>query len=500
VRRRPVDNPVARLWRMVALLAALAALPSCAPQAVRVESPAEVPDAFSATGEAATPEQWWTTLDDAVLNRLVAAALRDNFSIRQAWDRLDQARALAEQAGAPLLPALDGTAGVSRTAVETRPLPRAYTTEVALGLATSYEVDLWGRVRSTADAARLDAYATAGDLQAAAITLSAQIAAVWYQLVEAHGQLLLLDDQIATNEKYLELIQVRFGQGLVLASDVLQQKELVEQTRGERVLVESAIGVLQHQLAVLLGRPPGGLDAEAPKILPSLPPLPQTGLPATLVRRRPDVQAAELRVQAADRRVAAAVADQFPRLSLTVTAETSAERVRDLFDNWMANVAANIVAPLFDAGRRGAEVQRTRAVVSERLNAYGETVLISFQEVEDALVQEAKQARYVESLRQQLDLSREATNRVRDIYSTTGQDFLRYLTTLLGYQRLQRTYLAAQHNLVLFRIDLYRALAGGWALPRPPRAETGGPREPVPEPVVEQNAPGRAPDAGDPDR
>ncbi|MFO8015220.1 MAG: TolC family protein [Phycisphaerae bacterium] len=498
-RRAPRSGFKRRVTCIGTLLLALAALPSCAPQAVRVEPPAEVPEAFSASGGGPVPDAWWTALDDAALDRLVEEALRGNFTIRQAWDRLDQARALAEQAGAPLLPALDGTAEAARSVRETTVMPRTYTTEVAFGLAASYEVDLWGRVRSTADAARLDAYASAADLQSAAVTLAAQVAATWYQLVEAYGQLRLLSEQIETNEKYLDLIQVRFGQGLVQASDVLQQKQLVEETRGQRVRVESAVEVLRHQLAVLVGRPPRALEAAVPEALPALPPLPPTGLPAALVRRRPDVRAAELRVQAADRRVAAAVADQFPRLSLTVSAETSAERVRDLFDNWMANVAANVVAPLFDANRRGAEVDRTRALVSERLNAYGGRVLVSLQEVEDALVQEAEQARFVQSLAEQLRLAREATNRVRDVYSTTGTDFLRYLTTLLGYQRLQRTYLSAERDLVLFRIDLYRALAGGWALPRPARATVGGPREPVAEPAVERNASGRAPDDGGPD-
>ena len=485
-----------RITCVGALLLALVALPSCTPEAVRVQSPARVPGAFSSSGTATLPAQWWTAMDDESLARLVEEALRGNFSIRQAWDRLDQARALAEQADAPLLPAVDGTAGASRTGLRAEPAPRIYTTEYAFGLSASYEVDLWGRVRSTSDAARLDAYASTQDLQAAAVTLTGSLADVWYQLIETQGQLRLLDEQIATNEKYLDLIATRFGQGLVEASDVLQQKELVEQTRGQRVLVERAVAVLEHQLAVLLGRPPQALETDVPALLPTLPPLPDTGVPAALVQRRPDVVAAALRVQAADRRVAAAVADQFPRLSLTTSGEVSAAEMRDLFDNWLAVLAANVVTPLFDANRRGAEVERNRAVVSERLNAYGQTVLESLQDVEDALVQEAKQARYVESLETQLTLSREATNRVRDIYSTTGREFLRYLTTLLGYQRLQRTHLSAKRDLVLFRIDLYRSLAGGWALPRPARAETTGPRRPVAAPVVEADASGRAPGDG----
>jgi len=480
---------------VAALLLALAALPSCAPQAVRVESPADVPESFSSGGEAPLPGKWWTAFADERLSALIEEALAENFSIRQAWDRLDQARAVAEASGAPLLPSLEGTAGASRSASKTASAPRTYTTEYSLGLAASYEVDLWGRVRSAADAARLDYYAGAEDLRAAAITVTAQIASLWYQLVEAYGALRLLDAQIRTNENYLNVISLKFGQGQVLASDMLQQRELVEQTRGERVLVESAIAVLRNQLAVLLGRAPGTLAAEPPATLPAVPPLPRTGLPAELIRRRPDVRAAELRVQAADRRVSAAIADRFPRLSLTAAAETSDERIRDLFDNWLANIAANVVAPLFDAGLRRAEVQRARAAVSESLNAYGQTVLESFQEVEDALAQEAKQADYVESLRRQLTLAEEATNRTRENYTTTGKDFIRYLTMLLDYQRLERTYLAAKRDLVLFRIKLYRALAGGWTLPRPPQATVSGPRGPVTPPEDDLGALGPPADA-----
>ena len=493
--RRPTHSPApsaaptggsgGRLLVGALLLAALAALPSCAVEGVRVESPAEVPSAFSATGEAPLPEQWWTAFDDATLSGLIEEALAGNFTIRQAWDRLDQARAVAARSGAALWPALDGMVDASRTAVKTEPAPQINVNEHTLGLAANYEVDLWGRVRSTRDAARLDVYATAEDVQSAAITVAAQIAATWYQLVEARGQLRLLDEQNRTNENYLTVMTLRFGQGQVQAADVLQQQELVEQTRGQRVLVTSAITVLEHQLAVLLGRAPGGLDATVPEQLPTVPPLPQTGLPAALVRRRPDVRAVEYRVQAADRRVSAAVADQFPRLSLTAATETSAERVRSLFDNWLATLAANVAAPLFDAGLRRAEVKRVRAAVSESLNAYGQAVLTSLQEVENALVQEARQAEYVGSLGRQLALSREATARTRDSYSTTGQNFIRYLTTLLQYQRLERTHLTAQRDLVLFRIDLYRALAGEWPMEQPSPATVAGPRRPVPPPAVE---------------
>ena len=472
---RAAAAPVGRCrWTLLASLGvalSLAAAPSCVRPEPGVRPPVALPKTFSAGGEAPLPARWWTAFGDPELERLVDEALAGNFSLRTAWDRLDQANALAAQSGAALWPTVDAGAGTGRAVQRTPAAGRTYSSDYSLGVLAAYEVDLWGRIGSTHDAARLDVDATAEDLNAAAVTLAAEVATAWYLLVEQTSQLALLDGQIETNEKYLEIITLKFRRGQVSATDVLQQQQLVESNRGERALVESAIRVLEHRLAVLLGRPPGRLTLKVPGDLPSLPPRPHSGLPAEWVRWRPDVRAAEVRVAAADRRVAAAVADQFPRLDLTAGAETSAEKVRALFDNWLATLAADLVAPVFDGGRRRAEVERTRAVLSERLNAYGHAVLVSLEEVEGALTQEAKQAEYVKSLEKQLVVSNRATNQTRENYTASGLYFTRYLTTLFAHQRLQRTYLQALRELVHFRIDLYRALSGSWGLARPPEAE-----------------------------
>ena len=363
-RRRPC-----LLW--LAALLSLAALPSCTYRSAAVQPPVAVPGQFSSEGEAVLPDRWWTAFSDEDLDSLVDRALRYNFSLRVAWDRLDQAMAVAARSGASLKPSLEGSAGASRTVARSPVTGRDYTTSYSLGLLAAYEVDLWGRVRAGRDAALLDALATNEDLHAAAMTLSAEVTGTWYTLVEQRGHLRLLDEQIETNEKYLDIVTLKFRRGQVSATDVLQQRQLVESARGERILVESRAEVLEHQLAVLLGQAPGSVLITVRGELPELPPLPHAGVPAQWIRRRPDVRAAELRVQAADRRVAAAVADRFPRLSLSVRAETSAERIHDLFDNWLAGLAANVVAPLFDGGLRRAEIERTRAAVSEQLDSYG---------------------------------------------------------------------------------------------------------------------------------
>jgi NodT family efflux transporter outer membrane factor (OMF) lipoprotein len=459
-------------------------LTSCATRKLEVQQPEFLPESFSIKGETPLPDKWWTELGDSGLNALIDKALDGNFSLRAAWDRLDQARSIAAREGADLWPSLEGTASASRTRTVSKSVPAmsttpsgtvqtgtkkdtTYSNNFTLGLLASYELDLWGRIRSARQAALLDVQATEEDLQTAAITLTAEIANVWYRLVEQYGQLKLLDEQIETNEKQLEVITLRFRRGLAEAPDVLQQKQLVESRRGERILVTSTIETLKHLLAVLVGQAPGTMEVEVPGTLPELPPLPETGFPAEWIRKRPDIYSSELRIRAADKRLGEAIANQFPRVSISVSANSSQAEFGDLFDDWASTLAGNLVAPLFEGGARRAEVRRTRAVVAETLNSYNQLVLDSLQEVEDALTQEMRQAEYLESLRTQLDLSRMSTDQVLDRYIKGTLDFTRYLTTLASYQNLQRTGLQGELNLVQYRIDLYRSLAGGWELTRP---------------------------------
>ncbi len=455
----------ARLELLAAVVCGAAALlaVSCVSLPRELSSPVSVPDTFGARGTAPLPELWWTAFGDEVLDALVDEALGGNLGLRTVRDRLAQSTASAAKSGASLRPSASGSGSLSRQVRDTT--GRTYATDIALGLAASYELDLWGRLRATRDAAQLDTAATSEDLQAAAISLTAEIARTWYRLVERSGQLRLVDDQVRTNKDYLDVITLRFRRGQASATDVLQQRQLVHATESERILVRSAISVLEHQLAVLLGRTPDGWRAvDMPSALPSLPSLPDTGVPLDWLRRRPDLRAAELRLHAADRRLAAAVADRWPTLGVSVSASTDASRAEDLFENWLASAAASLAAPLLDGGLRRAEVKRSRAVVSEALHGYGQSVLSALGEVEDALVRESRQREYVASLEFQLVLSAQATQQTRESYIRSGEQFTRYLTTLMSHQRLQRSLLDAQRQHVEYRIGLYRALAGGWAL------------------------------------
>jgi len=444
----------------------LAVLSGCRSAPPRVGSPVEVPAAFSDSGSAETPADWWTQFGDPGLDRAIDLAFEGNFTLAGAWDRLAEAEAIARREGAPLLPAVDFDAAASRTR-ERRDGDTTYTNDFLLGLAADYEVDLWGRIRSAHDASLYDVAVSEQDVQTAAISLAASVATVWFQLAEAAEQVRVIGEQADTNRRVQELVTERFRQGQVLAADVLRQQQLVQSTEGLRTLAEQRVATLRHQLAVLLGRPPA-TDLGLPRSsLPSMPALPSTGVPSDLLQRRPDVESAFLAVLAQDRRLASAIAARYPRVSLSADLRTSAEDVHDLFDNWLASLAANLVHPLFDGGERAAEVDRNRALLSETVNRYGQAILDALQDVEDALALEFHQDAYIASLEQQLKTTDAVIERTRANYLGGQLDYLRVLEALTSRQSLERQYLTARRERAEYRVLLYRALAGPVPVQRP---------------------------------
>ncbi len=447
---------------------------SCASKPLQHPVPLTVPDHFSSSGEAPLPGQWWTHFDDPALIRLIEQALSNNFSLRSAWDRLAQNEAIAQRERAARFPTLELQGGASRTEThgntggtlttgqQSRSFKRYF-----LGLTTNYELDLWGRISSIQEAAKLDLKASRETLQAAAMTLSAEVAFTWFELTEQQGQLELLEKQQRTNKQVLELVTFRFRHGQVGATDVLQQRQLLESTQGELATAQSREKVLRHQLAVLLGQPPTLLTLEQHTPMKKIPPLPDTGFPAEIIQNRPDIRSAYYKLLAADQDVATAVSNRFPRISLSAQINTSGESVRDLFDNWLTTLAANLVGPLIDGGNRRAEVSRSEAVVNEQLNNYRQAILEALAEVESALVQEEQQRLFISSLEKQLALSQQVLQQTQNNYRQGAADYLRILDVLLTQQALERALLQARREALSFRVNLYRAIGGGWEMTPP---------------------------------
>jgi NodT family efflux transporter outer membrane factor (OMF) lipoprotein len=447
----------------------------CANRDTTTRFPTQAPPPFSASGEAAMPDPWWTAFDDPALNRQIGQAFDGSFPLAAALQNLRAARAIVRREASDFFPDVNGVAEIESVSVSGLPEVSNY----ALGLETAYQVDLWGQIESRVDAERFRAMATHADYHAVALALTAEVAVTWFSLIEAQAQLALLDEQIESNQTGLKLQEARFELGQIRSPDVFRQRQLVESTLEQAVVVRSRIEVLEHRLAVLQGRPPQLANYQTGTRLPELPPLPDTGLPSDLLRRRPDVRREYLAFQAADRDLAAAVTDRYPRLNLAGSVVSAAESPEDLFRSWFISIGSQLIGPLIDGGQRRAEIDRTAAVVRQRFNEYGQTVLIAMREVEDALAQERYLIQRIERLEKQVELARQASVQLREQYLIQEVGYLDVLSSITQEQALQRETLSARLQLVLTRVGLYLALAGGFdPSPQGLTVEVAPPTEP----------------------
>ena len=455
------------LWQCFVLLVFLGGtISACAPYAPAARSGLEeapLPDSFSIQDAVHNPGQrWWQTIGDEELNSFVAEALSDNQTLHSYWARLERAQAQARKAGADLKPSVAADAGASYTKIQADDNGSAENENYTVGLIASYEVDLWGRIRATHESALLEAEASREDLNAAAMTVAAEVTDRWVAILSQRLQRQLLEQQLATNRTYLDLVELRFRKALASALDIFQQRQLVERGKAQLPLIEMQERMLENQLSVLLGRMPSQTPQISRQELPVLEAVPAAGLPVQLLQNRPDIAAAFRRLEASDQDLAAARADRLPALRLTGTAAYDSDELEELFDNWIINLAASLTAPIIDGSRRKAEVDVNRAAVEQQLAGYRQTVLSAVREVEDALISETKIREHIAALENQLQAGQNALTEARTRYINGLNDYLPVLTQLLSVQNLEIDLIRRHEDLLVARISLYRAIGGTW--------------------------------------
>ncbi|MGE0193930.1 MAG: TolC family protein [Planctomycetota bacterium] len=407
--------------------------------------------AFVASGDTALASCWWRALGDAGLDTQVQRALTANRDLLGKWHAVREARAVARRTRAQRSPRLDVTsdASVSRSS-------RDDEDGFGIGAAAAFEVDLHGKLAAAWHADVLLARARLSDHRTAALSLSAEVARTWYRLAEAEAQAGLAREQVATNHQILGLMEPRVAAQQLRSVDLLRQEGLVEATRERIIDAEADAQLLRHELAVLVGGLAGAAEDGPPPALVALPELPATGVPIEQLRGRPDVQAAAERVMAADQELGVALRDRYPRLELSAVSG-SADAV---FREFVATFAAGLLGPVLDGGHRRAEVDRTRAQRDRLCADYAQTVLVAFREVQDALVEERRQRDRLESLARQLDVSEQASTRLREDYLAGQGSYLDVLSALTDEQEIRREQLETRRLVLEARIGLYRALAG----------------------------------------
>jgi len=411
-------------------------------------------DSYSLSVEGMKPQsRWWEELNDPFLDAVIKKALSDNLTIKQAGARIEQAIAADQQAASFLYPEITGRAsGVQEWNGDDKPED----THVA-GLALSWEIDLWGRLSAARKSTQYEIRASREDLEATAVLLTAQVAETYYQIIEQKLQLSLLQRQIKTGETFLELIELRFGYGEASVVDVFQQRQQLASTRSRFPIVKSRLRILENRLHVQMGMAPVRTSSRYADEFPQLTDLPLTGVPIDLLRNRPDLRRIYNELVAVDYRVAEAVADRFPKIGLSGSASfidgfTTEDRLLSLL--------LDAVVPVLDWNRRGAEVDKRKAILKEELAGYTQVYLTAIEEVENALWQERHQLELLSALERQMNIARSNLVESGYRYQQGLTDYLPVLTALQSLQLLERDILSRQRQLISIRILLYRALGG----------------------------------------
>lgn len=421
-------------------------------------------------GLAESGTRWWTTFQDASLDSVVEGVLMGNFELDEAWSRLASASASARAANAPRIPSIDLNGNAQRLEIDqngggSSALPIRVGEAYSLGLSLNYEFDLFGRINSTLQSARLGEAATAADVQATALALTGSATDAWISAVENRSLARLVSEQIELDEQLLQVTQNRFATGAGTALDVLQQKRLLEATRAElpRFLGEAERAV--HTLNTLSGRAPKSEELtpfDLPDRLPELQPMPTLDVPSALLTLRPDVVAALRRVEMSDRNVATAIAARYPRLALNANYNFDGNELSALFDRTISTIVGSLVVPLIDGASLRAEVAVQRAALDGNIASLQQTILTALLEIEDALSLEQRGTQRISTLESQASIGRDEVAQAERRYVGGVDSYLDVLNAIQTLQALERELLTERASVLRSRASLLRALGGAW--------------------------------------
>ena len=484
-RMRTIWHRLSTLASLGSCLAGTLAVAGCSVGPRYNRPAAEVPTAYKEAGDWKTAQPndqdlggaWWQIFQDSQLNALEDHINVSNQDLKAAEAQYTQARALLRYDRASYYPSINGGVSATRNRISNNRPPAINTdgatySDFQIPLELSYEVDVWGRVRKTVESQRSQAQASAADLATVNLSLHSQLALLYFQARSLDAQEQLLNSTVAEYEQAFQLTDSRFKGGLASEVEVQQASTQLETTRAEAIDVGVLRAQYEHAIATLIGKPASSFRL-SPLPLTSPPPSIPLSLPSELLERRPDIAASERRMAAANAQIGVAKAAYYPTISLGATGGFESGVITTLLSGpsilWSAGASA--VAPIFDAGRRRANMDQARAAYDETVANYRETVLTGFQQVEDNLAalrileKEADtQQRAVLASQKSLDLS---LTRYRGGITS----YLEVTTAQSAALSDQVTAVSILGRRMTSAVLLVQALGGGWdrsALPERP--------------------------------
>jgi outer membrane protein, multidrug efflux system len=458
----------------VVLLGGCAVGPNYKRPAVKV--PANYRDATSLTTNSLAELPWWQVFQDSTLQGLIREALTNNYDLKIAVARVEQARNLAAVAGAPLFPQIGygGDVGRGRNAILNTPSPNASsphdpvtTGSALLNLNAFWEIDLWGRIRRLSEAGRAEYLATDEARRGVTITLVSDVATTYFQLLALDQELAI---QMAATNAFAgsyRIFNERLQNGVASKLETDRAAAALANASAQIPDLKIQIALAENQLSVLLGRNPGpiarGSLANQPPPEPEIP----AGLPSALLQRRPDVAASEQRLIAANANVGANFANFFPQFGLT----TFLGRVSPTLSAFTAgsanawNVGATMAGPIFQGGQLRAQYKAAKAKFDEAKASYEQSVLVAFQDVSNSLITREKLAERKGYDEQAVTALASSVELATERYLNGRASYYEVLQAQQELYPTQRALTQTQVGELISVVQLYRALGGGWQQP-----------------------------------
>jgi NodT family efflux transporter outer membrane factor (OMF) lipoprotein len=464
--------PAWQAWAALVLATAISGCAGTNPE--RAQTDLKVPGQWKGAGKgrqsqlnpAALP-QWWSRFQDPVLNRVVAQALQTSPDIRTAVSRVAESRARRGIEVASLLPTVDGGVTARGERSDTRSGGTSSSENYGASIDMSWEIDLFGKQRQNIRAATADLAEAEENLYAAQVSLAAEVADTYITLRQSEAQLAVVERSLGTRSETTQIARWREVADVGTSLDTQQAIATLEQARAQIPTLRQSISQAKNQLALLSGLTPGALDSVLgkPRPVPGPPARLAIGIPADTLRQRPDVRAAERRIDAAVARTKSAQAERYPNLSLNGSIGVDALKAGRLFspETAAASLLGSLAAPIFDAGRIRQNINIQSELEKQALINWESTVLTALNEVENALTGIQRTAERLTVLARAVAAAREAETLSTQQYEAGLVDLLVVLEaqrTLLSLEDQQATTRADQASA---HIQLYKALGGGWS-------------------------------------
>jgi outer membrane protein, multidrug efflux system len=434
--------------------------------------PLDVPSIYRAdqppsgqSGASLADEKWWTVFQDPQLQKLIRTALSENYDVRIAAARVLEAQALLGIIRADQFPTVAAGAGASNQRIpETVVGPAKNTSAIVMNLSLVWELDFWGKFRRATEAGRADLLSQEWGQRAVMTNLVSDVASAYFQLRELDLELTIAMRTLATRQESLRLVKVRAQGGVTSMLDVRQSEELVYFAGASIPDLERRIEQQENLINVLIGRNPGPIDRGNALVETKIETTVPAGLPSALLERRPDIQAAEYLLVAANARIGVAKAAYFPQIALTGAGGYQSSALTSLFSGpagfWNAGV--QLTQPLFAGGRIRSGVKLSEAQQEEAALAYQQTVRQAFREVSDSLIAYTKNQEF----RQQQELltkAAEDATRLSDArYRGGAASYLEVLDSDTRYYSAEIALAQAELAQRLALVKVYNALGGGW--------------------------------------